>query len=112
MRAETGKEMRRKRRVNGQSRKKCVREITFERVGLPVEGTCGPPQGTASGPYQSLPSTTITSLYFIICQQDRMNLEKVSPPDHSQAHFNVAPESIACVYTEVLIYELLVFKNI
>lgn len=41
-----------------------------------------------------------------------MNLEKVSPPDHSQAHFNVAPESIACVYTEVLVYELLVFKNI
>lgn len=41
-----------------------------------------------------------------------MHSKEVSPPDGSQAHFNVNLESRACVHPEVLICELLVFKNI
>ena len=74
------------------------------------------PGGPPAGVPQALSSTAPHSSRLPTCVHrsagQSVGLEKVSPPDQSQTHLNVTPESIECVLTEVSICEFLVFKNI
>lgn len=71
-------------------------------------------QGVPQAPTTLFPEPAIASLHFIhFSAGHSVDLEKVSlkhaisRPYHSSQHFNVAPESTACVHSEIFICECL-----